>query len=359
MNTRSLLILTISLGVVAIGLSILDRSHAQHLQDWGLPKDRTLVKEEVLKDTHSIVLHDGDKVVTLQPDAENKWSVVETRGMRADSSKFKSLVNFLTNGKLERFITEKAEKANALGIGKQYLEFLDAKGNSLGKLAIGDNAQVGGRFVRRNAESAIYRTNESYTLQADANEWIDKKLFQVTPEKIQHVTISNLPESNPSVEAQRQTGEDKRGFELAKPIEGFSFEPATLESGLRTLMNLRFTRVLDTSEVAEMDKLRDIAVTYTLGFNENASTESVVFKVARLPTPETDEEADKTTSSNSQPVYVWIEGNSTNALTHPVMTDKVFEVSSYSYDNLIRSPLKAMETPVEPVLKPETETAQP
>lgn len=345
MNTRALLILTISLGAIAIGLSVLDRHHAQQLQDWNLPKDRKLVSEAVLKQTHAIGLHDGDQTATLQPDTSNKWSVVETGGMRVDADKFKTLVSFLTDGKLERFITEKPEKAAALGIGKQYLEFLDASGTSLGKLAIGDAAQVGGRFVQRQGESAIYRTDETFALQAEPYEWVDKKLFQSSLDRVQSVTLSNLPDGEPLVFAKRTETDEKNGFELKTPVEGFELVPSTLESNLRSLLNLRFTKVVPVSEVAEMGKLREYAVTYTLGFEKDQPENQVVFNVSRLPNPETDHDSETDKSaSNPNLVMVWFEGTAQASMTHPIIPGKVYEIASYSFDNLVRSPLKTVDT---------------
>ncbi len=341
MNTRSLLILTITLGAIALGLTLWDQTSAQRMQNWNLPSDRSLVSESVLQETRAIQIHDGDKTVTLTPDSSGQWTVKEANGMRLDASRFKSLVSFLSEGKLERFITDKSEKFEPLGIGRHKLEFKGDDGNTLAELAIGDTAQVGGIFIRRNQEEAIYRTGESLTLQYDPFDWVDKKLFQGTPEKVKKVSISGFPEDSTTVIASRSEEEGKTDFVIDPLIVGFDLESSTLDSALRSLLNSRFTK---TVEAAEIESFKGEAITYHLTFDDGSTVIAKVVQKPKPPEEETEDTEAKPASvpqSSTEPVYLWFEGNDSDQLTHPVQEQWVYEISNYTFNNLKKSPLIA------------------
>lgn len=356
MKSRSLLILTLSLGVIALILEISQNLRSRQNLDWNLPDDRSLVPESILAQASGLRLSANGHTVTLLPDASSGWAVGELEGMRADSSRLRSITTFLNEGKLERYIADSEAKATQLGIGDPTITLLDAEGNALGGLHVGDAAQAGGRFVQRVGETEIYRTSASITLQSDPQNWVDKRLFRATPEAVQSVNIQLHSSDTPPVTAHRSEGESPV-FQWQDATDSHTFDATRLESNLRSLLNLRFIRLHRATEVSDLEQLRSRATRYAITFASEASEdtsgapETLSVYIAQRPAPEPESGQDAPAQPSSSPAFLWIEAasGSSDALTHPDPSDWIFEFSSFTYDNLVRPVLTpvASEDPSE------------
>jgi len=349
MKNRNLFILTVSLGAIALLLTLFEQWSSKRSGEWNLPEDRDLLERSVLEQTAAIrILQNGTPEVTLSRNAEGNWVVSEYHAFPLNRSKLDKLLRELQDASLDRFVTANTEKTERLNLGRREIQFLSEPESVIHSITFGKPGKNGGLFVKRESDEKVYFTDFSGTFDVDPAQWVSKDLLSGTLDDLQKVSVEWG--GGESVEIQRNAESD--AFELTNAESGESLDLPRVQRNLRTLLNARFTEVHQASDLDDFEAAMESAVRVTLDWGDAGKVE---FALGRETTiVESKNEAGEVTESEEHgPVYATLHSEGDVSLLPQDKQEWVLQLSDYTFTSMpasrsdwIRVQEEALEEPV-------------
>lgn len=312
-----------------------------------------------------VQLTDQGKTVALARRADGTWIVPSYYDFPADFSKLTQLVSDLTAAKIQRLVTTRSDRLGRLEFKDAGVKLNDDAGKELWALALGKNAEGGGRFVRYGAEEKGYQANLNLWLDVEAKNWANAVLLDLKPDDVSSLAIGFA--DGTSVTAARAKKEDQ--WTAADAPAGKRIKVPTITSILGNFGGLRFsdtTALDDEKAVAARAQGRTLKLTtfdgksYTVTLGRKPEE-----KKPKAPAPEA-KPADPTATEKKEasadkpaepekpkepemetipagPVFVSIAASDEKAPINTLMSKRAFEIGDWVYTGLPASPADLWE----------------
>jgi hypothetical protein len=198
-----------------------------------------------------VKIADQGKSVELVRQPDGAWRVVSYHDLPADFSKLSRLVGDLTEAKIQRLVTARADRLERLEFKDTTLRLADDTGKELWQITLGKSADGGGRFLRYGAEEKGYLANLSLWLDTEPKNWADSTLVSLKADDIAGIEVGFTDPAVPAVSVSRAKKEEP--WTAAHPPEGKRLKTDRVTSLLSSLVSLRFTDTTapDDPKVAE------------------------------------------------------------------------------------------------------------
>lgn len=336
MNKRSLLILTIALGAVALLLSVLDHFSAKRKANWNLPEDRSLVSVDTLRNTTKIVIRLNDvPVVTLQSNDENKWIVPEERSLYVDHTRLNRLVKALQDNSLDRFVTRNAKKMDKLNLGEKELQFFGDDGKLLASIRFGKNGKNGGVFLQRDGDKVVYLSAFADTLDVDPSRWIEKKLIYLGAEDVATIEAHWTGGSEDTLTVTQENAE--ADFVMNPAREGYELNAGKVESALHSIFNMRFNKVSLKSELSDYEDAMKSAITFSFQLLKDEGDFTVAFARSSKVVEKENDKGEMESETVNGPVYMTLTSNTSHVALPKDADQLVFTIPDYSFNSIPKS----------------------
>jgi len=236
MNVRKLSLTVAGLGLLCLLAWFLQRPAPPVSADPRI--GQPLLAAALAESAAEVRLTDQGRTVTLKRDAAGTWSVTSYHDFPADFAKLTGLIAALTDAKLQRLVTARADRLARLGFNDSSVTLLDAAGRELWQVAIGKAADGGGRFVRLGSEQKGFLAPLNLWLDAEAKNWADATLLDLKPEAVSKIVVGFAESAAPAITISRDKSD--AAWTAAAP-EGKQLKVERVTSLLSSLGNLRFT----------------------------------------------------------------------------------------------------------------------
>lgn len=275
MNTKVLFIGVAILGLVA-GLVFWQSQRGTSAPPRPALVGQPLLSPETLADAVRLELtgENGARRVVLEKREEGNWRLPEYHGLPVDFDKLRRFTQSLLNAKADRHVTGNPERIERLGLGRNVIELFGGDGESLWKLETGDAGASGGNFVRLSKADGAFLTMASIFTDTQSRNWPDKQPLRASVDDIAKVKVEFADDLQP---IRFERGERGDAFTSPDLAENQSVKNHQVTSMVRTLLNGRFTEVVDSSDpeaVAAREQSRAISLT-------NFEGETKVVRVGR------------------------------------------------------------------------------
>lgn len=309
---------------------------------------------------------ENNQVATLRKSADNTWVVEEFHNLPIDFEKLTRLTRDLEKAKVSRFVTANPDRVKRLELDKTSLT-VTAEGKPEWKLAIGKNADGGGRFVRFGSDANVYQTDFDAWLDTTARGWAAQELTKFQAGDVRSLELA-FPDG-------RKAGFSRDAKDAAfKPADGTLPEGATLKADaintlLGSLGSLRFSEVAANTD-EPVTVAREKAVEYTVGlFNGTKLSVKVgrkpapPAKPAETPAPAADgkpaEAKPAEPAPQPGPVYAFVKSSDEKAPINAMMAARAFSIGDWIFNQLPTGPehfydKPAAPAPAEPAAAPAT-----
>lgn len=184
-----------------------------------------------------LTLSDQGKTVELARRADGGWVVPSYHDFPADFSKLSRLISDLSEAKVQRLVTSRADRLSRLEFKDTAIKLTGADGQEIWNLTLGKSAEGGGRFVRFGTEEKGYQANLNAWLDPDAKNWADAALLNLKPDDIASVEFGFA--DGTTATATRTKKEEP--WTAANTPAGKRVKVSTLTTVLSNLASLRFT----------------------------------------------------------------------------------------------------------------------
>lgn len=192
MNLRALLLAVASLAAVSAATYLARRQDTSPAAD--LRVGQPLADSAVVEKMTKLRISDQGKTVTLTRQVDGSWSVENYFNLPANFSKISAFANSLTESKIQRVVTTNTERRERLGFKDTQVVLLDSSDHKLLSVALGKNADTGGRFVRFDAEPKAYLADFIGGIDPEPGDWADTELPTLKPESIAKIEITFFEE---------------------------------------------------------------------------------------------------------------------------------------------------------------------
>ena len=254
MRNKSLLILGLITIVIIIAATISTRNRAPQVIIEKPPLSDTLKGK--INDVSQIIIESSDHSVHVTK-FEDDWVVMQADDYPARFDMVKKLVLNTADLYILSEKTSNPDLFRELGVEDHTAEnarstlltLLDASGNTLSSIIIGNSRSQDGFYVRKADSINTYLVAGRYDVSADPIEWIETSLLDIPNDRIMQVTIEH-PDGE-TLTLSRETGAEQ--FVLADIPEGrksrsqyFTSQPGTFLADLsienaRSRETFRFT----------------------------------------------------------------------------------------------------------------------
>lgn len=247
MNVRTLSLTVALLGLLCLVAWYLQRPAPPASADPRIGEP--LLDSTLAASAAEVRVADQGKTVILKRDAGGTWFVPSYHEFPADFAKLTGLIATLTDTKVQRLVTARADRLARLGFNVGGVTLLDAGGKELWQVAIGKNADGGGRFLRFGSEQKGFLAPLNLWLDAEARNWADATLLNLKPESVAKIVLGFADAATPAITISRDKAD--AAWSAAAP-EGQQLKVDRVTSLLASLGNLRFTDTLapDDPQVA-------------------------------------------------------------------------------------------------------------
>ena len=322
-------------------------------------------------------LTDQGKTVALARNPDGSWRVSSFHDLPADFAKLTRLVGELSEAKLIRLVSSRADVISRLEFKDTTLTLLDGD-KPLWSATLGKNADTGGRYVRFNDEQKAYLASLNTWLDADPKSWADTALPTLKADDIAKIEIP-FADAAPLVLTRAQK-EDT--WTSATTPAGQRVSDSKLASVLSSLTTLRFSDTSNPSDekaAAAQKHLRTLQLTTFTG-----TTCSIALgrqpeeKKLKLPVADASAIPDFTKNSPvapdgsvkpiepakpaapefetipAGPVFAFIASSDVKAVINELMKKRAYQLSDYVFTSLPQTPAELFEpTPVDAKPAPE------
>lgn len=347
MNVRTLSLTVACLGLLCIVAWYLQRPAPPASADSRIGEP--VLASALAQSAAEVRIADQGKTVILKRGADGTWLVPSYHDFPADFAKLTSLVATLTDTKLQRLVTARADRLARLGFGDAGITLLDTSGQELWQVRIGRTADGGGRFLRFGSEQKGFVAPLSLWLDAEAKNWADATLLNLKPETIAKVVVGFTDPATPAITISREKAD---AAWTATAPEGLQLKADRVNSLLSSLGNLRFTDTLapDDPQVAPalahgrtvvLTTFQGRTCTITLGRTPEEKKPKPAAPAAEASTAKTEaaEAAEKTKEPEFEtipagPVFVKITDSAANSKLNALMAKRAFQVSEWTFTGL-------------------------
>ena len=188
MKLRTLLFVVAILAALSVAVFVAQRPPLSLAA--GTRLGEPLVDTALIEKAARLRVTDQGKTVSLARQPDGTWRVTSFFDLPADFSKITGLVVSLTDAKIQRLVTTKAERIDRLGLKDTQVVLLDAADKELWSVMLGKNADGGGRFVRYGAEQKAYLASFNGSLDAESKNWVNPELLGLKAEDIAQAEIA-------------------------------------------------------------------------------------------------------------------------------------------------------------------------
>lgn len=262
MNTKTLFLGVAILGLVA-GLVFWQSQRGTTAPPRPGLVGQPLLSPETLAEASRLELAvgNGGRRVVLEKKEEGRWHLPEYHGLPVDFDKLRRFTQSLLDAKVDRHVTDSAERIERLGLGRNVIELFESGGESLWRLETGDSGPSGGNFIRLSKADGAFLTVSSIFPDTQSRNWPVKQPLQGSVEDIARVKVEFPGES----EALRFEREEK-GANFGSPdlAENQSVKNSEVTRLVRSILNGRYTEVVsadDPEAVAAREQSRAITLT--------------------------------------------------------------------------------------------------
>ncbi len=272
MKLKPLFLIVVLLAALSVVAYVLQRPPGAASPD---PRvGRPVLDPAVLDATARIELTDQGKRVVLAKSGA-AWVVSSYYDLPADFAKLSRLIDDLNRATISRLVTREPATLARLGFKDAAITLVDAAGRVVWKLAIGKDAEGGGRFVRYDDEAKGFVANLSAYLDLEPKNWADMQLVNLKADDLAAVAIG-LPDGT-TVRATRANKD--AAWAAANPPAGQRLNLDRLTTLLGSLTRLRFE---DTAEPGDagVAGARPHARTITL---TTFGHETITIQLGRVP----------------------------------------------------------------------------
>lgn len=263
MKLKTLLIVVVILGLASLGAYFAGRPPKPMAAD---PRvGQPLVANAVFEQAATVTINESGKSVVLKKGDNNTWRVANYYDFPADFSKLSRLVSDLTGAKIERLVSQNAEKIKGFEFKDTGVTVADANGKELWSLKLGKNAEGGGRLIRFGEENKAFLTRLNAYLDAEPKSWADSSVITVKSDDVAKVELS-FPDGAAPVVASRAKKEDP--FTATDAPSGQRLKTDRITSLLSSLSSVRFsdtTEPTDANAAAAKSHARTVKLTLFSG----------------------------------------------------------------------------------------------
>jgi hypothetical protein len=168
-----------------------------------------------INDVYQMEIVKRDNVFHIQK-SETGWQVTEKHNYPADLSKVKQTLLSMADLTTLEAKTKKADRYNVLGVedpkektsSSILIRLLDKQGTELGTLIVGKQAStslsgkgIDSLYVRKKDDPQSWLARGDLHVDSRAREWISSNLFDISPKRIQKVSL--LSPENKKTEVQK------------------------------------------------------------------------------------------------------------------------------------------------------------
>ncbi|MBL4576628.1 MAG: DUF4340 domain-containing protein [Opitutaceae bacterium] len=304
---------------------------------------KKLVDPLILRETTSLVLHKGDRTVTLQMlDDDAHWIVSEYFDFPINFQNLTRLGSALDKAKIKQFTTSNPERLERLQFGKERIEIFTTEETPALTLHLGKTVSNRGRFVRFNDEERAYLSDLTLFVDIDSKSWAADSLTNLVSEQIAEFSIEIPEEKHPLLFTRSNT--DAQWEIASQKNEGETPLEDDINNILKKMMQLRFVEtttldhpdVIDAAQQPRTIRLKTFeghSYTIRIGKTEHPQVETVK-----------DAEGNIHPVEKPHPVYVWINSSDPADPINELMTRRAFIISTYlfialptSRDSLIKN----------------------
>jgi len=182
-----------------------------------------------INDITQIELAQHDEVFHVVK-SDSGWQVKEKNDYAADVSKLKQTVLAISDLTTIEPKTKKADRYSVLGVedvkadsSSSQIRLLNREGKELAGLIVGkqesnslSGAGVDSVYVRKISDSQSWLVKGQVRLDAKSNQWIDTKLFDVGPKRIQKVILTAPDKQSLTIEKNDRSAQDFNLLAIAK-----------------------------------------------------------------------------------------------------------------------------------------------
>jgi len=207
-----------------------------------------LIASAIVDQASTLRLNENGKTVTLVK-KDGTWRISEYHDFPADFTKLSRLVADLTSAKLERLVTQNAERIEGLEFKDTGLAFGDSANKETWAIVLGKNAEGGGRFVRFGTENKAFLTRVNTYLDVEPKNWADTTLLSLKTDDIAQVEMS-FADGTPPLVASRTKKDDP--FSSPSAPTGKRLKNDRILSLIGSAGSLRFS---DTNESSDANAI--------------------------------------------------------------------------------------------------------
>ena len=211
---------------------------------------------ERINDVGEIALQGPGEEFSVRFDGE-RWVTPALASFPADFDKVKKALIGLAELRTVEAKTADPERYAALGLaapdadegGGTHLRLLDAAGDAIAALTVGDPARAGADrlYIRRDDEERTWLAEGELDLGETPKDWVDTMVIRLDGERVRRVTITHADDGEVLELERPEAGAES--FDLVDMPEGATLRsPMTLDNLGRALAFLRFDDVAAASE---------------------------------------------------------------------------------------------------------------
>ena len=242
MKLKTLVLVVAILAVLSVAAYFLQRPPARQGADARI--GQPVFDANALNHSAKIRLSDQGKNLLLARQPDGQWTVPSYYDLPADVSKLSRFIEDLSNGKIQRLVTENPERLARMGFKDTSVALLDAADKPLWTLTLGKDAEGGGRFVRYDDEKKGYQASLAVFIDSTPKNWADTRLLDLKPDDVAGVELSFA--EGDAVTATRAKKDD--AWTAGNAPAGQRIRGERIASLLSSLGTLRFE---DTSDPAD------------------------------------------------------------------------------------------------------------
>ena len=240
MKLRTLLIVVAILAALSVAVFVAQRPPPSLAARARLGEP--LVDTALIEKAARLRVTDQGKTVSLARQPDGTWRVTTFFDLPADFSKITGLVGSLTDARIQRLVTTKAERIARLGLKDTQVLLFDAAEIELWSVMLGKNADGGGCFVRYGAEQKVYLASFNGGLDAESKNWANPELLGLKAEDIAQAEIATGEGESILISRAKK---DESWTSALTPA-GKKINATKISALLASVGNLRFT---DTSDL--------------------------------------------------------------------------------------------------------------
>jgi len=231
-----------------------------------------------VNDVAQIELAQRDKTFHVVKN-EQGWVIKEKNNYAADLSKIKQVILTMADLTTIEAKTKKADRYSVLGVEdvkadstSSSIKLLDKDGKELAALIVGkqESSSLSGKgvdtvYVRRINDEQSWLAKGELRLDAKANQWINTKLFDVSPKRMQKVVLTGPDRKAVTIEKHDRSAQDFTllGIPKNKTIESTS-EVNAIADAISNIV-IRDVESADNEKAPSFDK--DVYHAEFIGFD--------------------------------------------------------------------------------------------